>query len=208
MNYSNSFRNRVRGFLEGHNSTRYWQNFCPSSITSPSVFAYLIPRSGFTPVYTIPDNRSVIRPLYNSTYPYRQPELREIKKAEDILVPLSQDIIPFKLGSDIFYAARGMVFDANKKPILLVCRRIADLKAVLCIDYSVLQNQDAPMNRFIVRKLLPYIISCNTEFLFTNCSVFVVKPTFQGELDTELVKNFLVGKIDIEYKILHAESRG
>ena len=49
-----------------------------------------------------------------------------------------------------------MIFDKDRNPILIEYMT-ADNKTVLGIDYSIFSNLDEPVNRFIFRKLIPYL---------------------------------------------------
>lgn len=204
MNYSNAFRQGANCFLGINRLLSSPTTYSISSIDNSKVFVYLITRYGLKPV--VGNNTTAsqyVMPIYREIRPSQSETTVEINKAESIILRPTSMITTYKLENSFFYASLGLLFDQDKNPIILVCKRDDVDSTVICLDYSILKHQDTPMNRFIMRKLLPYIIETDKVFMFANCSSFVVHPTFQGELDSTLVKDFLIGKLRTEYTVRH-----
>lgn len=134
-----------------------------------------------------------------------EPRARLLSKAEEIITTVETGAVMTKsiLDGKLFYVRRGYLFDQNKNPLLIVCydaMSTSNIVPVVCVDYSVFENPEEPMNRFIMRKFLPYVIrnKFRMTYMFCNNSVFIIKPNFQNELDDKLVGEFLARRARYE----------
>lgn len=204
MNYSKSFKSCVYSFVSNPISS------IPELIDNPEnakVFCYLKNTALLSPTVFV-DTIDGVAGLY-----YADAPLCRIKKAEEILYQVRiTGIIKAMLGDNMYYIGSGYVFNKNKQPIIITCfpyhKRNVTANKVLCIDYSVLEHPEEPMHRFIMRKLLPYIIydrdkggnALGIGYMFVHANSFVIKPTFQGELDHKLVGEYLANRLINEYR--------
>ena len=199
MNYSGHFRAGVIDFLT---PTSYMPSVTITDIDRDCIFCYI----KSTPMYKLATSRysgDVVLPLkMNEARPV------EITKAEDIMsygcIGGNEGVSTINLHGEIYYACKGLVFNQDRSPIIVHCipNGIESANHILCFDYSVLEHPEAPMNRFILRKLIPFVVSermnspfNHTRYAIMNCKSFIVKPTFQGELDHALVGEYLAQRI-------------
>lgn len=207
MNMSSRYKRSLSTFLRDYANKATWPNV--ADFDNNNFFCYI-------------KNTPILTPTINPTSVDRvvpllllNPEVNELNKAESILYELDKDLKKFELEGRIYYACSGYIFNSNKTPIVITCTPLGfHTNTVLCFDYSVIENQKDPMNKFIMRKFLPSIIAANTQILyavenipkinytFMNCKSFIVKPTFQGELDHELVGKFLAEKVFYDFATL------
>lgn len=202
MNISNRYKRTLTAFILNPANKAAWPSI--NDFDNNTFFCYL----KNTPVLTPTINKTTVDKVIPLVL--ESSDTHELKKAEEIMYDLTSDLKRFELEGRIYYACWGYIFDNNKTPLVITCIPIGNAGIsckVICIDYSVFENNDDPMNRFIMRKFLPSIIEFNTSntsqavnYTFMNCKSFVIKPTFQGELDHKLVGDFLAEKIQYEFK--------
>lgn len=131
-------------------------------------------------------------------------ETKQVEKAEDVL-SVAHDfsyISRCTLNGELFYTGYGILFDKDKIPLLVNCNIVVSEEPnlyTLCINTSIFKRRDAPMQRFILRKLIPYMADYNFNFTFINCSAFTLLPRCQGRLDKELVGEFLSDELEKEF---------
>lgn len=154
MNYTRTFRRSVDSFCSFGRTA----NTAISDFDEGNIFLYC----KNTKDVRIILNRRVGRDaqqqesigrLYLS--PNSQPHTN-ITKAEDLLKISQTEVCKVTLGNNIYYVKQGMIFDKDRNPIIIEYMT-ADNKTVLGIDYSIFSNMDEPVNRFIFRKLIPYL---------------------------------------------------
>lgn len=218
MNFSRKFRGGFETFVCSSGVFEHVNEVCIDSLEKSKVFSYLVSRGDFFPVKQLQPSQlsKLIAPIYWQPSESRtHGSIIEITKAEDIFHQIKTFVQTYRLNGEIYYAAMGMVFDSDKNPLLLVCRHTADssgtTQGVLCFDYSVLENPEKAMHRFFLRKLIPFILERRKtysprkfSYMFANCRNFTVKPTFQGELDEGLVREFLINKLSKEVDLRKA----
>ena len=210
MNFSNAFRRGVENFMSFDGITEYTPDYYIPGFDRNQVFTYMIPRGGLTPIHRISGINQFVAPIY---WQCSAPLVgnTQVTKAEDVFRRCeSNTVTTYILNKEPFYIICGFLFDKDKNPLIITCRNPSN-NIVVCFDYSVLENPDLPMNRFLLRKFIPYLIEARRHgsphpYMFVNCKEFVVKPTFQGELDESLVRDFLVERVNIEYKLRNATS--
>lgn len=90
-----------------------------------------------------------------------------------------------------YYIGNGIILNEQGIPIIMVSfSDIFELGYTVHLDLSILANQDEPMNKFILKKLIPYILSkaSNLEaygFSLVNTKVFIVKPSWRKLVSEE-----------------------
>lgn len=201
MNYSSTFRRQVRLFFTASSAP---VGHCIHDYDDNRLFCYLKNVDKLYPVVIPRESTSfgnIVFPVMSYVY-----EPRNIEKAENIIGLRSYRMQRVTLGENTYYAAFGCVFDKDKNPIIMTCAEEFPLRSVLiCIDYSVIEYPDEPMAKFILKKLIPYFVetrdSDGYRYAFMNCDKFVVKPTFQGELDHNLVSKYLCERLDTEFAL-------
>lgn len=202
MNYSSAFKTAVSNFVNG-SSDRPFARINIQDIDESNVLCYMkntpILSPYFIPIWS--RETDVVVPILGPKN--KTPML--VNKAEEILLHTALNIKKFLLDGKVYHSRWGCVWDENKIPIMLMCRNPRNLSdtSILCIDYSVFENPEEPLNRFIMRKVLPYVINSKDtgiykKYMFSNNRMFVIKPTFQNELDHKLVGEFLANKIKNE----------
>lgn len=130
--------------------------------------------------------------------------IQQLEKAEDILSVTQNSLYITRctLNDELFYTGRGLLFDNNKIPLLVNCFIAVPGEPsiyTLCINTNIFKKRDAPMQRFILRKLIPYMTDYDYDFTFFNCSAFILLPKCQGRLDKELVGEFLADELEKEF---------
>lgn len=206
MNFSNNFREGAA--ILCHPLQEPLRNLSVSDYDRGNFLCYLKGNLLFTPsvVPLFSGNKEMVVPLKGPEGSYN------ITKAEELITKQSASTIQkFILDRFVYYAGGGYIFDMNIKPLIVPCKstRIPRSSITVCIDYSVLEKSydstEEPVCKFIMRKLIPYLIMernnnpAFAKYVFTNNDVFVVKPNFQNELDHKLVSEFLVNKINNDF---------
>ena len=195
MNYSSRFRNGVSTLLNSSISraTRM------EDYDGNKVFCYIKNVGNLYPNMLNSHYTETVSPILCD-----YEETKQVEKAEDILSVAHNFsyISRCTLNDELFYTGYGILFDKDKIPLLVNCNVVVPGETslyTLCINTNIFKRRDAPMQRFILRKLIPYMADYNFDFTFFNCSAFILLPKFQGKLDKELVGEFLADELEKEF---------
>lgn len=195
MNYSSRFRTGVTTLLDSSIS----RSIRIEDYDGNKVFCYIKNVGNLYPSMLSPNYAETVSPILCN-----YGETKQIEKAEDIL-SIAQSIsyiTRYTLNDELFYAGYGILFDKDKIPLLVNCYIVVSGEPnlhTLCINTNIFKKRDAPMQRFILRKLIPYMADYDYNFTFFNCSAFILLPKFQGKLDKELVGEFLADELEKEF---------
>lgn len=203
MNYSNAFR-RDFDYFTTNSPTVSQSDLKVRDYDTTNILCYIKGTHMLRPT-VVPHSlcKDLVVPLKG---PGQSPTER-ITKAEEIISPQSpQCIRKVLLGDVLYYVTSGYIFNADKTPILITCFNTTAMRdpCVLCFDYSVFENPEEPVHRFLMRKFIPFLLeerkrgATSIRYMFTNNNAFIIKPNFQNELDHNLVGEFLAKRIQYE----------
>ena len=198
MNYSHVFRMSVDEFAYDPSPTVFVEDY-----DNLEVFCFIRTLGAYQPIlFAVKNEERAKKVLVNPD------NTIVIEKAEEIITkseiystnPGRTVLQRVLLNEKIYYSTHGMIFNGDKVPIVLYCKvKLEDIYGVFCINPEIFKNQEEPLNRFIIRKLLPYFLENEKRFCFMNCSAFILKPTFQGRLDKDLVGKFLSNRVKWDF---------
>lgn len=205
MNYSDSFKNRVKGFIMSPANYRSTVQRV-QTLDGSNLFCYVKNTPMLSPQIFKGHEDGVAALYMSGMAPFR------IIKAEQVIDHYSNyGIRKILLNSNTYYVCGGFLFNVDKVPLVVVCSNTTDTRMqgvsnIVCFDYSVFENQEDPMNRFLIRKFIPYLIEDKKNsfselaagYMFVHGKSFIIKPTFQGELDHNLVGKYLSERIKYE----------
>lgn len=199
MNYNRRFKYTCRDFFYPRQSSF---SLCSTNFDNDGVFAYYKCSSPYVLDYG--DAKNSVRPLYMAI-PNTEPlVITKAEKALDCFDPVF--VRTLILNDKRYYITKGMLFDEDKHPIVMSLldndsRHTGNLNMVAAFDYSILRDQDGIFNKFILRKLIPYLYSNEklvdfpVNVAFMNLNQFILKPNptkmTSGKLKEILPETFM-----------------